>query len=250
MSKILIIPDVHGRDFWKKPCESIDKYEKIIFLGDYVSPYPIEGISNEQAIDVFKEILELKRNNKDKVVLLLGNHDFSYFNAFICDCRTDTLNYNELNKLFKENLDLFDLAYEITIQGIRYFFSHAGVRKEWFDLWVKDKWFSWNSDALPNADYFNNALHEAYQEGSSTKDQFEASISIYSDYRGWSRDNNGSIVWADAREYKEPEYVNTMFICGHTQLNDQPYIIEGFADLDIRQAFTLDTDTQELIVVK
>lgn len=36
---ILIVPDIHGRKFWKEPCSNVDKYEKIIFLGDYLDPY-------------------------------------------------------------------------------------------------------------------------------------------------------------------------------------------------------------------
>ena len=31
---ILIIPDVHGRDFWKKAVDS-KGFDKTIFLGDY-----------------------------------------------------------------------------------------------------------------------------------------------------------------------------------------------------------------------
>lgn len=66
--------DIHGRKFWKKPCENIEPYDKVIFLGDYLDPYGFEGISIEECIPNFKEILELKKNNMDKVVLLLGNH--------------------------------------------------------------------------------------------------------------------------------------------------------------------------------
>lgn len=248
MGKILIIPDVHGREFWKEPCKNLDSYEKVIFLGDYVSPYPTEDITNKQALTIFKEILKLKKENKEKVILLLGNHDFSYLNINICECRTDYVNYNALQQLFLNNLDLFDLAYETTIQDIRYFFSHAGVRKEWFDIYVKDKWFEWDSDALPNTDYFNNALHVAYQENSQTLVQFESAISIYSGYRGWSKDSNGSIVWADAREFikESREYDNVIFICGHTQLKDRPIVTEGFVDLDVRNAFILDTESGKI----
>ena len=50
MGKIYIIPDVHGRDFWKGVRNHVEDFDKIVFLGDYVSPYSHEGISNEQAI--------------------------------------------------------------------------------------------------------------------------------------------------------------------------------------------------------
>ena len=32
---IAIIPDVHGRQFWKDVIPRKDEFEKIIFLGDY-----------------------------------------------------------------------------------------------------------------------------------------------------------------------------------------------------------------------
>ena len=46
--KILIIPDVHGRTFWRAALET-GNYEKVIFLGDYVDPYVYEGIDPLQA---------------------------------------------------------------------------------------------------------------------------------------------------------------------------------------------------------
>ena len=79
MSKILIIPDTHGRQFWRDPCTNHkDEFEKIVFVGDYISPYPAERISNKQAIEVLKEIVNFKKENEDKVVLLLGNHRVNF----------------------------------------------------------------------------------------------------------------------------------------------------------------------------
>lgn len=37
MSEILILGDIHGRSFWKEPCNNWTG--KIIFLGDYHDPY-------------------------------------------------------------------------------------------------------------------------------------------------------------------------------------------------------------------
>jgi len=51
----VIVPDVHGRPFWK---DAKDYDCDIIFLGDYLDPYGFEGINNIQALDNFKEILE------------------------------------------------------------------------------------------------------------------------------------------------------------------------------------------------
>jgi predicted phosphodiesterase len=75
MSKILIVPDVHGRKFWHKAEELINEVDKIIFLGDYLDPYFWEGITFETAMIEFKNILSFKQKNPEKVILLTGNHD-------------------------------------------------------------------------------------------------------------------------------------------------------------------------------
>jgi hypothetical protein len=58
---ILIIPDVHGRTFWK---DAVDKHleecDKVIFLGDYLDEYPEENITRKQSKENFKEIINPK----------------------------------------------------------------------------------------------------------------------------------------------------------------------------------------------
>ena len=110
---ILIVPDVHGRKFWKEPCDSIDKYEKIVFLGDYVDPYEYEGITKEEAVENFKEIISFARMNNGKVILLLGNHCLPYISEYFLNM----------------------------VNGKRYLFSHAGICKSWFNKYqdkIKD----------------------------------------------------------------------------------------------------------------
>ena len=55
--KILIVPDVHGRIFWRRAKELVKSYQKIIFLGDYLDPYSYEGITPDMAFEEFKEII-------------------------------------------------------------------------------------------------------------------------------------------------------------------------------------------------
>ena len=57
MAKLLVLPDIHGRTFWKEPCSDIEKYDKIVFIGDYLDPYDFEGISVVDTIENFKEII-------------------------------------------------------------------------------------------------------------------------------------------------------------------------------------------------
>ena len=81
MAKVLIVPDVHGRKFWHKAMEMIDEVDQVVFLGDYLDPYSREGITFEDALIEFEEILDFKKAYPDKVVLLVGNHKI--LNLFI-----------------------------------------------------------------------------------------------------------------------------------------------------------------------
>ena len=76
---ILVIPDIHGRLFWLDKTKDISDYDKVIFLGDYLDPYKDENITVKDAIENFKKIIQFKKDNLDKVVLLLGNHDLPYY---------------------------------------------------------------------------------------------------------------------------------------------------------------------------
>ena len=67
-NRILVIPDVHGRSFWKKAVEETP-CEKIVFLGDYMDPYAREGIRDEDALGVFFDVLNVKKMQEQKVVL-------------------------------------------------------------------------------------------------------------------------------------------------------------------------------------
>ena len=47
--KLIIIPDVHGRSFWRDAVKRNPGAE-FIFLGDYLDPYPDEGYTDEEVI--------------------------------------------------------------------------------------------------------------------------------------------------------------------------------------------------------
>ena len=132
--RILIIPDVHGRTFWRTALDS-GRYEKVIFLGDYVDPYAYEGIDNLMAISNFKDILSLKMIYPDQVILLLGNHDLCYLSDYYRDlAENDRYDYEfeeEIQQLFRGWSGYFKLAHEEKINGTRFLFSHAGVTMPW-----------------------------------------------------------------------------------------------------------------------
>lgn len=77
MKEIITIPDIHGRTFWKI-VENDKSDSTIVFLGDYLDPYPHEKITFEDALVNFEEIIDFAKDRKN-VVLLVGNHDYHYY---------------------------------------------------------------------------------------------------------------------------------------------------------------------------
>lgn len=225
--KILIFPDVHGRSFWKTALQK-GKYDKVIFLGDYVDPYELEEVTNPMAIANFKEILSLKASHPDKVILLLGNHDLCYLSAQYCAIaksdRYDNENQEELKHLYRSQKGFFKLAHEETIGGNHYLFSHAGVTQPWFNL---------NKKVIgkPDAVHLNRLLKS--KKGIETLTQ--VGEARYGNYL------TGSIVWADSDELAISDPIpNTYQIVGHSMQYDEPIITDKFACLDCRAAFSLD----------
>lgn len=238
--KYLIIPDVHGRDFWIHPVEEtlLDCDAHIVFFGDFLDPYPTEwerGTDCRQlALDRFKQILELKKQNQSRVTLLLGNHDCGYaLGDDICSCRMDYSRRREIEKLFLENREEFLLAEECDIAGRHFIFSHAGILKGWADLiWRGET----SSQSFNVADRLNNAwLAEDYRVLDL--------LGEFDGYRGYLGSKYGSPIWSDIRSWTAvtPEETFGFNICGHTQVN-YPVVLDQICCLDCRRAFYLDSE--------
>lgn len=219
-NKILIIPDVHGRTFWKYAITNVDKYDKVIFLGDYLDPYPDEGISFEDAVANFKEIIEFKKANPDKVELLIGNHDCHYIWLDFMDCsRLKESRREEMNKLFNDNYKLFRTAYLYE----NFLFSHAGIYNRWLEKYD-----------LKLEDFLDKDI--SFWNGQFYK------LEDVSYYRG-GFDKVGSIVWADIIESLSSSLLDGYrHIVGHTQLEEFPYLTNSIACLDVRKPFVVDLD--------
>lgn len=224
---MLIIPDIHGRNFWKEAVKDREN-ELIIFLGDYLDPYTgLENITKEDAFNNFIEILEFKKAHMNNVILLLGNHDCTYaIGTDICNCRMDYMRRKDISKLFADNRDLFQLAYEVIIDDKKYILSHAGIHKGYFQAC-----FGKEKDINDAVELFNTAWKEDNYGLLNT-------LAIVSGYRGgWSK--YGSMVWADIREFLPEPETFAYQIVGHTQLKN-PIVTEYIAALDCHRAFLLD----------
>lgn len=127
MSKILIVPDVHGTHEWEVAKDKISQVDYVVFLGDYFDSW--ENKWDDQG-DNFKAICDFKRANMKKVKLLLGNHDFSYISGTRDGDKVSGHQYKKINvirALLTSNLDIIDLAFECD----GWIFSHAGFSKTW-----------------------------------------------------------------------------------------------------------------------
>ena len=135
---LLIIPDIHGRLFW---ISATRKYPDlpVIFLGDYLDPYThYEGILPSEALANFKEILDFKKANMERVTLLLGNHDIHYFDKDMNSSRKDKEHYDEIHQIFCENLSMFKLAMTVRTEEKDFLFTHAGVDIDWLRYRMPD----------------------------------------------------------------------------------------------------------------
>ena len=241
-NKVLIIPDVHCRTFWRIARDMVNDYEKVIFLGDYLDPYEHEYLPIERGIEDFLDIIEFKKENPDKVVLLLGNHDLHYWWDDDMDCsRRDLQHLGIVHRLMMMNRECFQLAYRLETPHGEYLFTHAGVLKEW----LKD-----NIEMLPEkiAEDIENISCELMCKWLNTllnATRFSI-LGQYTEYRGGTY-NYGSPIWADVREYFDStEHTSYYQIFGHSQQKENPVITEHWACLDCRKMFSLDLETGEI----
>ena len=230
---MIIIPDVHGRDFWKNAVKGHEN-EEIIFLGDYVDPYcSLENIPLENGLKSLAEIIEFKKSHPKNVILLLGNHDLSYLSEHFINNRYDCDNDDKIIPLISDNLSLFKIAHEKKISTTRYIFSHAGILPTWLEY---NDFLLGEIPPGKEVEIINNLF---------PSNELLRALSNVSSYRGGYHDA-GSCVWADVNEHFDLEPINdinTYQIFGHTlQTSEEAVITDKFACIDCRHAFILDDE--------
>ena len=256
--RVLVVPDIHGETFWKEPVQRyIDQVDRIVFLGDYLDPYPEEGkeYSPQGLFDNLMDIIDLKRANIDKVVLLKGNHDQHYasekFRELACGSRCDKVNWCLYNEVYVRNQDLFELAHLEEISGIPYLFSHAGMTLYWINKVNSSLWkLADNKISLADPDIIEriNALDD--------NDEGQEMLSIIGRYRTFIGAESGSVLWADIEEHAIPDApkaygLNKVFqVVGHSRLNEEYDKVEfdNLVLIDSQQCFMIDENIEEKIV--
>lgn len=142
MGNILVVPDLHGREhLLNKAIDCFNKCENtpIVFLGDYLDPYPSDFLhpmtAESECFSVFKDLLEFAKENPDDVTLLLGDHEAHYVGLSMDTAR---FSYERAWDIFAEldkNRDLFVGAF-IYNNAI---FTHAGISETWLKIHHIDK---------------------------------------------------------------------------------------------------------------
>lgn len=254
--RIMVIPDIHGRLFWKNP---IEKYmvdvNKVVFLGDYLDPYEDEERIPDDIYGNLMEIIDLKLNNPEKVVLLKGNHDQHYaserFKELAGGSRMDQQNWNKYHQAFNDYKDLFQIAHLELINKVPYVFSHAGLTLFWLKKVNDNLWhLPDNKVSIKNSDIIER-INQLDDDGKG-----QDMLAVIGSYRSWFGEKTGSVLWADIEEHSIPYApkaygLNKVFqVFGHTKLNENYDKIEfdNFAMIDSMQCFIVDEDMKENIL--
>lgn len=126
--KLIVVGDTHGRTIWKDILYKEETFDLFIFIGDYFDTH--EDVSVYQQIENFADILEFKKANMDKVILLIGNHDFHYLKG----AQEKYSGHNQF-KAFDINEKLEPAVSSNLLQMCyihdNFIFTHAGLTKTW-----------------------------------------------------------------------------------------------------------------------
>lgn len=201
---VLIIPDIHGTSSWQSifRTDSWKIHELVIFLGDFCDSYDKTDACIIQNLDF---VMKLKDECKDKVVLLMGNHDIQYYSTDSrFKCTGYRRSYSEvLKRIFEINVDKFQLAKSFNINGSSYLCTHAGVSNGWLETCGM-----FGKPEVSIETFINNAWYSEDWDY----------VSMISSIRG-GLDDFGGPLWADMDEFHKGSLNvpgNFNQIVGHT----------------------------------
>jgi hypothetical protein len=177
-------------------------------MGDYVDPYQSEGITEQDAMFNFQDIINFKKSNTENVTLLIGNHDaqYLYYPQFGTNARS-YFHLTEIIDMFRINKDLFEFSYQVD----NYLFIHAGISNSWFEE------YKYTFDKFELKNDFSN-LSIILNEIKNHSDYLNIYDKI-SAYRG-GYDLNGSPIWADKRELISNYLTGFNQIVSHNKVSD------------------------------
>lgn len=201
--KVLTVSDIHGRSVWKDI--NFDAYDQIVFLGDYTDSYVFD---DETVYHNLLNIIQLKRAQPEKFVLLIGNHDAQYLHFPHYRCSGfRPLAQPVISGVFDKYGRMFQIAYQVGA----YLFTHAGVSNRWLTHALK-KTGNETLSITPSYD-LAELLNDIHQQLPFRDLLFEVGRR-----RGGS-DPTGGPVWADRSETKNDYLAGFHQVVGHTPID-------------------------------
>lgn len=218
--KILVCGDLHTKYHIFEYVKSLAcKYDEVVFLGDYVDDW---SASPEASWNLLNSLIEWKKAEPEKVILLWGNHDLSEYMPEIFRCagfnqRTSNL----VREVFRNNDNLFQIAYSWN----RILFTHAGLTDSFAkQLEIDDFQNGWSNivanelNILLNTEEKRNMLAQVGQARGG------ASVP--------------SVMWADKIELEEDPCSDFIQVVGHTPVEDITTCTIGEANLIFCDTFS------------
>ena len=205
--KIAIIGDLHGKNCYKKLLkDKIESFDKIIFMGDYSDDSWIT-FTDKEIVGNLREVIEFKKKYKDKVELLIGNHDFQYIVGYPTASRYRKTYAKEMHQIFNDNEKLFKMIFIAN----DYIFTHAGITNGWTN-YIKKKY---NIENIG----LNNIEKEINKVYASDKED----CNIVSFRRGGLNKFAGPL-WADTEDLLEDAWIGYNQVVGHNRVKPRSVI--------------------------
>lgn len=201
--RIVSCGDTHGRLNWKDIVEKeLESSDKFIFIGDYFDTHYDE--TPEQQLSNFNDIVAFKKANIDKVILLVGNHDFHYLSgvneSYSGYQHSWSKNFNEaLESALSEGLMQMCYVYD------KYVFTHAGVTNTWCATYGVNRQPHLLEDSI-NELFKTNKYAFYFQMGSN--------------YSQSGDDVTQSPLWVRLPSLFQDGLIGFRFVVGHTTLKE------------------------------
>lgn len=239
MNRVLVVGDLHCHfDVLDKVKALIPKYDKVIFLGDYVDDW---NAIPESSYNMLTEVINLKLDNPDKIICLCGNHSTSewFGERFRCSGYNE-FTHNLVKPLFDKYEHLFDIAYAPDKHTI---YSHAGFTR----YWVKQTFNKNFRSATELARAINKAFHNRNNPESTHQKEYEETFYHLTDVGhvrgGWTEP---SPLWADADELVIDRLNGITQIVGHTPVRTVQHFTTSDTDLYFCDTFSTYPDSRNI----
>ena len=203
------------------------------------------------------EIIQLKLDNKEKIILLKGNHDQHYSSRMFYELargsRCDKQNWEKYHEVFNRHKGLFQLAHLETINGTPYVFTHAGLTVYWLNK-VNSKVWRMSDSEISIADQNVIDRINLLDDNGLGQEMLSVIGKSRSLFRG---EKTGSVLWADIEEHplgNTPKAygLNQVFqVFGHTRMDDDlsnMVISDHLAMIDSQRCFMIDDKNEREIL--